>query len=151
MESIINKFSKRFQLIAAYIICGIFGFSAISKILDWSNTVKSMQSILLNPKSGYFTAIIVIFIELCLFLTIFNNRLWKFAGVFSVFILILFTTTALLAKYSGRITECPCFGSFFGAEIGIKLIIRNFILICLSLIWSGLLFKNLVWRDQNES
>ena len=129
---------KSLQTVAAFIVCGIFCFSAISKILYWPDTVRSMERILLNHTLGILTTIAVIIVELLITTTIFNKSMWKYAGIFSASLVVVFTIIALVAKSMGRITECPCFGNFFGSGIGLSLVIRNLIFITWCFIWSGI-------------
>lgn len=123
--------------VGAYIVSGAFCFSFVSKILYWTDTVKSMESILLNRTLGIAAATFVILIEIILAAALFVQKYWKYAGIFSAVLLTIFTFIAFWAKSSGRITECPCLGNFFGGEIGIKFFIRNLILTVMSLMWAG--------------
>ncbi len=93
-----------------------------------------MKKLILNETAAIILASLLISIEIIIALSLYITRYWKYTGISSAILLFIFTTVVLWGKLSGRITECPCFGKFFGGEIGIKLIIRNIILIMWSLI-----------------
>lgn len=132
MEQILKKYIVNF---AVLIICGTFCFSAVNKILYWSFTLDTMQRLLLNDCAAVICSILLILLESMLAISIFfKPNYWKYIGCFSAAILIMFTSIVLWGKAVDRITECPCFGKFFGGEIGITLVIRNGLLIMLSIL-----------------
>jgi len=134
---------------AAFIICGTFCFSAVTKILFWSFTLDIMQQLLLNYNTAVISSILLILLESMIAISIFKSNYWKYLGCLSAAILFIFTSIVIWAKRVDRISECPCFGKFFGSEIGITLAIRNAILIG----WSILLAiygKYAVINEKNE-
>ena len=126
---------KYLRKIAALIIGGIFCFSAVSKILYWSFTIDVMRQLILNEFLATAFSLFLILIEMTISLSILFPNYWRFTGYSSAIVIFVFTIIVILGKISGRIIECPCFGKFFGAEIGTGLIVRNIVLI----IWSVIL------------
>lgn len=123
-----------FVNLAAFLLCGTFCLSAVSKIIWWSDTILSLEKLLLSKYFAIFVSVSIIIIELAITSTIFNPRLWKYTGIFSAAIIVIFTLVVFWGRAKGRISDCPCFGNLFGAEIGIFLLIRNTILFLLSVI-----------------
>ena len=98
-----------------------------------SYTKEIIEKLIPFQKVSYIFTLCIILIEIAIALSIFIPQYWKYVGYFSAFLLFFFAIVAIWGKMTGRITECPCFGRFFGGEIGFILIIRNLTLIILSI------------------
>jgi len=128
------RINNYFFNIAAFIICGTFCFSAVTKVLYWSYTIDLMEKLVVDKSIALILSILIVLMEFILAISIYDSQYWKYTGIFSSIILFVFGAIALWGKSAGRITQCPCFGKFFGGDIGIGLIIRNFFLIIVGLI-----------------
>ena len=125
---------KYLRQIAALIIGGIFCFSAVSKILYWQFTIDVMTQLVFNEFLANIFSLFLILIELTISLSILFPNYWKYTGITSAIVIFIFTCIAIMGKLTGRISGCPCFGRFFGREIGIGFIVRNIFLIIWSLV-----------------
>lgn len=130
------RINNYFSTIAVFVLCGTFCFSAINKVLYWTYTIELMEKLVLEKTIALVLSIVIVLIELILAISIYEPRFWKYTGIFSSIILFAFGAIALWGKYEGKIIQCPCFGKFFGSDIGVGLIIRNSLLIIVGLILS---------------
>lgn len=119
----------------AYVVCGIYAFSAISKLIYWQSTIDTMTKILNSSTLGLLGAVAIISIELLLAGSLFLPTLWRFTSSASIVLLILFTLITYAAKLTGKISSCHCFGNFFNGEIDYLFLARNIIFIGLSYSW----------------
>jgi len=129
--------SGQLRKISAHLLSGLFLLSALAKLVYWSDTIKIMNKILPGDDFGIMIAILVVFLELLLTLMLLLPHAWRYAGITSFYMLIMFTLVAGAAKYAGLITSCPCFGNFFGGDINYGFYLRNLFLGGLSIIWAG--------------
>jgi hypothetical protein len=114
--------------IAALILSGIFFFSATAKLFYWRDTVYAMDGLILNESLAVFITAFIVTLEILLAFSLLQIKYWKFGGMVSIAVLVLFTAIVFWGKWQGLITECPCFGKLFGAKIGWALIARNSVL-----------------------
>jgi len=122
--------------LTAIILSGIFLFSSQSKIYYWLDTkyvIESLTIPILNKKLSVILAAGIITIELFLSLLFLMPKFWRFAGLYCMLLVTIFTLVVFWGKSQNLIYECHCFGKIIGAKIGLTLLIRNAIILLLSL------------------
>ena len=119
---------------AAALLGGVFLLSGTAKILYWADTTLAVEKLLFTDDLTFPITAAIVTLELFLGVFVLLPRYWRISGLFSVVVLIVFTSAVLWGKTKGLITECPCFGKLFGATIGPVLVSRNSILILCGLL-----------------
>lgn len=120
---------KRILNVLAFILSGAFCLSAFTKLLYWIDTVVAIESLIFVAEVAPILTGAIILLEIALAVLILGSHYRKQAGIISSSIILFFTLVMMWGKFTGKITECPCFGKLFSAEIGTTLYIRNFFLI----------------------
>jgi len=118
--------------IISIILSGLFFFSALSKIYYFSDTkhaIESLTSLILDKNLSVVLVFVIITLEILLSLLLLFQKFWRFAGLFTMILILVFTCVVFWGKSRDLIYECHCFGNLFGAKIGLTLAIRNVIII----------------------
>ena len=121
---------------AYYFIVAVLLFSGFSKIIDPENFLKTLNTTLnfLGESIIIFIATALPVIEIAIGLML----LLKIKTKETLFVVVILFAAFLLFSIYGTIAgfdvDCGCFGSSVGSEFGVEMIVRNLILLIISLI-----------------
>ena len=132
----VEKIKENAHFYIAIILSCTFLFSSFSKMYYWQDTRHAIMSIVQSAISydvSIILAPIVILTELALAVLFLFPKYWKHAGLACLIIISIFTIVVFWGKSQNIITACKCFGNFFGSQIGPVLLVRNILIVALSL------------------
>jgi uncharacterized membrane protein YphA (DoxX/SURF4 family) len=136
--------NKYFLLLLRVLLAFIFIFAAIEKIAVPENFALSIANYKLLPAGSInILAIILPWIELISGLLLLFGISVKENSTVITFLLIVFTIAILISLFRGLNIDCGCFGTTYGAQIGLLKISENILLIVSGFIlvrWGSPLF-----------
>ena len=136
--------NKYFLLLLRVLLAFIFIFAAIEKIAVPENFAVSISNYRLFPAEFInIPAIIIPWIELISGLLLLFGISVKENSAIITFLLIVFTIAIIISLFRGLNIDCGCFGTAYGAQIGLLKVIENILLIIFGFIlvrWGSPLF-----------
>ena len=135
--------NKYFLLLLRLLLALIFIFAAIEKIAIPENFSASISNYKLLPvELIHILAIIIPWIELISGILLLLGISVKENSTIIIFLLIVFTSAIIISLFRGLNIDCGCFGTTYGAQIGLLKVSENILLIIFGFIlvrWGSIL------------
>lgn len=130
-----ETFVTYFVTYLRWFLAGVFLFAGIAKARNLPEFATTIQLFRLVPRQlsnglAHTIAIMEIAVGACLLAGVWTQWAARLAAV----LLIIFIVITLLSVIRHNILNCNCFGPYFKERIGLKLIVRNVLLLMLTLI-----------------
>ncbi len=131
-----EKLKQRLYIISYYFIAVVLSLSGISKILNPENLLNTLNTTLtfidVNILILIATALPVI--EIALGLMLILKIKVKGTLIATVILFAVFFLFSIYGTITGFDVDCGCFGSSIRSEFGVGMIIRNIVLLILSIL-----------------
>jgi uncharacterized membrane protein YphA (DoxX/SURF4 family) len=127
--------NKYFLLLLRLLLALVFIFAAIEKIAAPGNFSISISNYRLLPAEFInIPALIIPWIELISGLLLLFGISVKENSVIITLLLIVFTVAIIISLFRGLNIDCGCFGTTYGAKIGLQKVSENILLIIIGFI-----------------
>lgn len=148
-----EKYIKKYYLIAQYCLGIVFILSSLLKQITFEDFVMSIQMYKVLPEEhSHFVALFVCIIEVLIGIMIFFNIYGKTAIKVAIIMMTFFTIFSLWSVILNKDWTCNCFGSFFSQKINYAVIIRNItILILLMIVHKNFIAESLLDKIKNKA
>jgi len=135
----IKLFNKNVVVFALQILLSsVFIFSGSVKLLDLNAFQEALRNFnLLSDGTLIIVKYLLPFIEILLGLSIIFNFSSSFPALLSSFLLSIFTAIIIVKIFEGEEISCGCFGNLSKGNLDIYSVIRNLLLIVISMIISA--------------
>lgn len=134
--SLSRFYSKNsFYLLCYYLIAVVLLFSGISKIIDPLPLIETLESLQIFPEELLLLiATLLPIIEIIAGAMLILKTNAKIALISSTILFTVFFVFAFYGYVVGLTNDCGCFGSLYESSFGIEMIIRNIIVLLISIL-----------------